>query len=46
MDESNVLWLGYVQEFLGHEGIRTISRYAHLSRERFFAAVESVPRAG
>jgi site-specific recombinase XerD len=35
-----------VQELLGHAAIRTTSRYAHLSRERLFAAVESVPRAG
>jgi site-specific recombinase XerD len=35
-----------VQELLGHADIRTTSRYANLSRERLFAAVESVPRAG
>ncbi len=32
-----------VQELLGHAGIRTTSRYAHLSRERLIAAVEVVP---
>jgi len=35
-----------VQELLGRADIRTTSRYAHLSWERLFAAVESVPRAG
>ena len=32
-----------VQELLGHADIRTTSRYAHLSRDRLFEAVESVP---
>ena len=32
-----------VQELLGHADIRTISRYAHLSRERLYEAVEVVP---
>ena len=32
-----------VQELLGHADIRTTSRYAHLSRDRLFEAVEAVP---
>ncbi len=35
-----------VQELLGHADIKTTSRDGHLSRERLFAAVESVLRAG
>jgi len=32
-----------VQELLGHADLRTTTRYAHLSRERLFEAVEAVP---
>ena len=35
-----------VQELLGHADIRTTSRYAHLSQERLFEAVEAVPVLG
>jgi site-specific recombinase XerD len=31
-----------VQELLGHADLRTTSRYAHLSRERLFDAVEVI----